>query len=139
MSPETAITIGVIVGVVLAIGLLVLIVRLIGAITQAQQLMALAQRELPTVLKEVRETVDAVQAIVTDVRGGVGHASQLLHAVGRWGEALDTLEYRVHRWNRLGSANLGVWMAGLRAATRVVAERLTRGGQPRRMADNGSH
>jgi uncharacterized protein YoxC len=93
-------------------------------VAESEQLLARMNAELPSLLKEVRTTTENLNALAEHTRDGIEHAAVFLHAVGELGETVQQVHETVR--GRSGSllVNLASMMAGFRAATAVVKERL---------------
>ncbi len=75
------------------VGLLVpLLIQLRKAVEQSEYLLVHMNAELPLLLKEMRAAVENLNRLIEHARGGVEHATVLLHAAGALG---DTVQ-RVH-------------------------------------------
>lgn len=97
-------------------------------IGESQQLMARMNAELPSLIAELRAMSQNLNDLADRTRVGVEHASVLLHAVGEVGESVQ----QVHNIVRGSSGSLltGVasMIAGFRAATSVMKDRLGKEG-----------
>ena len=75
------------------VGLLVpLLIQLRKAVEQSEYLLVHMNAELPLLLKEMRAAMENLNRLIEHARGGVEHATVLLHAAGTLG---DTVQ-RVH-------------------------------------------
>jgi uncharacterized protein YoxC len=116
---------------VLAAYLVATLVQIRKTAARAEELLAQLNAELPPVLQEVRAATANVNVLAEDARDGVQHASVFLHAVGDLGDTVQHVRGLVQ--GRGGSliGNLTSVVAGIKAATAVVKDRLRReGGDP---------
>jgi len=116
---------------VLAAYLVATLVQIRKTAARAEELLSQLNAELPPVLQEVRAATANVNVLAEDARDGVQHASGFLHAVGDLGDTVRHVRGLVQ--GRGGSliGNLTSVVAGIKAATAVVKDRLRReGGDP---------
>jgi hypothetical protein len=85
----------------------------------------------------MRDMTSNVNALADHARDGVEHASVFLHAVGELGDTVQQVHGLMRSKNLVGAVaslvrgNLGPIMAGVKAATAVVKDRLRKeGGDP---------
>jgi uncharacterized protein YoxC len=107
--------------------LIPVLIEMKRAIAESGQLLARMNAELPTLIKEIRETTQNLNAVVEFTKDGVEHASVFLHAVGEVGETVHNVTDAVRSRNGL----LASVIAGFKAATSAVKNRVRKGG------DNG--
>jgi uncharacterized protein YoxC len=91
---------------------------------ESQKLISNLDREVPALVHEVRSVTEHVGAISGQARDSVEHASALLHAVGEVGDSVQQVHNVVK--GRSGSLliNLAGVLAGVKAASTVVKERV---------------
>ncbi len=93
-----------------------------------QRLVAHLDAEVPGLVREVRALTEDLGAMTDQTRHSVEHASRFLHAFGEVGESV----HRVHKVMRGTSgsliANVGSVLAGLRAASAVLKDRIHKEG-----------
>ncbi|HLA61590.1 MAG TPA: hypothetical protein VK626_05030, partial [Nitrospiraceae bacterium] len=84
--------------------------------------------ELPLLLKEIRTTTENLNALVEHARGGVEHATVLLHAAGALGDTVQRVHETVQGTSRSFLVNLTRMVAGFRATTGVIKAYIHREG-----------
>ena len=116
---------------VLAAAVLVLVAFLVPtllqvrkAVAESERLLASLNSELPSLLNEVRGTTENVNALTGQAREGVEHASVLLHAVGELGDTVQQVHETVRGKSGNLLVNLASVVAGVKAASAVVKERI---------------
>ncbi len=115
--------------VAVLVGLLVpLLIQLRKPVTESECLLARMNVELPLLLKEMRATTENLNALVEHARGGVEHATVLLHAAGALGDTVQRVHETVQGTSRSFLVNLASMVAGFRATTGVVKARIHREG-----------
>jgi uncharacterized protein YoxC len=125
--------------VVLVGFLIATLLQIKKTMAQSEQLLARLNAELPSLLHEMRQMTTNVNALTDHARDGIEHASVFLHAMGDLGDTVQQVHGLVRGKSgslisnlaRLMAGNLGSVMAGVKAATAVVKERLRKeGGDP---------
>lgn len=111
--------------------LIPVLIEMKRAIAESGQLLARMNSELPTLIKEIRETTQNLNAVVEFTKDGVEHAAVFLHAVGEVGETVHNVTDAVRGRNGSLLASLASVVAGFKAASSVVKNRVHKGG------DNG--
>jgi len=76
------------------------------------------------VLSEMREMTENVNALTGQARDGVEHASVFLHAVGELGDTVQQVHETVRGKSGSLLVNLASMVAGFKAASAVVKERI---------------
>lgn len=116
---------------VLAAGFLVLVAFLVPTLLQirktvaeSERLLARLNNELPPLLNEMRGMTENVNALAGQARDGVEHAAVLLHAVGELGETVQEVHETVRGQSGKLLVNLASVVAGVKAASAVVKERI---------------
>ena len=104
--------------------LIPILVRLKTAVGELAQLLARLNTEIPPLLHELRETTSKINALADQARGGVAHASVLLHAVGEVGESVQQVHQVVCNVGTNLVSNFSNVLAGFRAAANFVKERI---------------
>lgn len=105
-----------------------LLIQIRKTVAESEQLVAKMNRELPVLITELRAMSQNLNDLTDQARGGVEHASVLLHAVGEVGESVNQIHSLVRGSGSSLMANVASVVAGLRAAKHVVKERLIEGG-----------
>jgi uncharacterized protein YoxC len=97
-------------------------------VAESEQLLSKMNVEVPALVAELRAMSQNLNDVTNQAREGVEHAAVLLHAVGEVGESVQ----RVHNVVRGSSgtllSNMVRMVAGFKAATRVVRERMRQEG-----------
>lgn len=97
-------------------------------VAESEQLLSKMNAEVPALVAELRAMSQNLNDVTNQAREGVEHAAVLLHAVGEVGESVQ----RVHNVVRGSSgtllSNVVNMVAGFKAATKVVRERMRREG-----------
>jgi uncharacterized protein YoxC len=109
---------------VMAIVLAALSMQIKTALVVSEALLANLNRELPSMLAEIRAAVERVNVVVEQARGGVAHAVVLLHLAGTLGDALQLVQRTVEGKGRSVLARLAGVVSGVRAATNVLKQRM---------------
>ena len=91
---------------------------------EAQSLISNLNRDIPALLQEMRSVTEDVSVISDQARDSVEHASALLHAVGEVGDSVQQVHNVVRGRSGTLFANLASLLAGVKAATTVVRERV---------------
>ncbi|MBI3357402.1 MAG: DUF948 domain-containing protein [Nitrospirae bacterium] len=99
-------------------------------VAESEQLLSKMNADLPALVGELRSMSQNLNDLTDQARGGVEHAAVLLHAVGEVGESVQ----QVHNVMRGSSGtlltNVASMVAGFKAATHVVRERMKHEGEP---------
>jgi uncharacterized protein YoxC len=98
------------------------------AMAESEQLLSKMNAEVPSLVSELRSMSRNLTELCEQVRGGVQHASVLLHAVGEVGESVQQVHNVVRGSSGTLLTNLASVMAGFKAATQVMRERYRREG-----------
>jgi uncharacterized protein YoxC len=113
------------------IGYLVpVLVQLRKTVTESQQFFMRMNADLPPLLGELRMMSQNVNDVAEQARGGVEHATGLLHAIGEVGESVQEVHNVIRGSGGTLLAGMLSMVAGFRAATQVVRERMTHEGGP---------
>lgn len=108
---------------VLVAYLVPILVQLRRTVEESAHFLAQTNRELPSLIKDMRAMTETVNDLAEQTRAGVEHAAGFLHAVGEVGETVQ----QVHDTVRGGSGallmNLASVVAGFKAASAVIKER----------------
>jgi uncharacterized protein YoxC len=117
--------------VVLVGYLVVTLLAIRRAAARSEELLMRLTAELPPLLQELRTTTLHVNALAEEARDGVQHASVFLHAVGDLGDTVQHVRGLVGGKGSTLFGGLAGVVAGIRAATSVVKDRLRKeGGDP---------
>jgi uncharacterized protein YoxC len=101
-----------------------MLIDLRKTIAESQQLLARMNSELPSLIAELRAMSQNLNELAEQARGGVERAAVLLHAVGDIGESVQQVHQIVKGSSGSLLVNLASMVAGLKAATTVVKQRL---------------
>jgi uncharacterized protein YoxC len=107
------------------------LIRLRQTLIESERLLTRLNAEVPSLAQEARTLLANVNALADDARDGVQHASVFLHAVGELGDTVQHVQGLVRGKGGTLLGNLASVMAGVRAVTAVVKDRLRKeGGDP---------
>jgi len=106
------------------------LIQLRKTVAESEQLLAKLQVEVPLLVGELRATSRNLNDLTEQARGGVEHAAVLLHAVGEVGESVQQVHHAVCGSGGGMLANVASMVAGFKAATQVVRDRLKHEGGP---------
>lgn len=101
-----------------------LLVQLRKTVAESEQLLGKMSAELPSLVSELRVMSQNVNDLTDMARSGVEHAAVLLHAVGQVGESVQQVHNVVRGSSGSLLANMVSVVAGIKAATHVVRERM---------------
>jgi uncharacterized protein YoxC len=106
------------------VGFLVpMLVQIRKTVAESEQLLAKMNHDLPPLIDELRTMSHKVNDLAEQARGGVEHATVLLHAVGEVGESVQQVHNAVRGSSGSMLTNVASVVAGFKAATQVVKER----------------
>jgi uncharacterized protein YoxC len=106
------------------VGFLVpMLVQIRKTVAESEQLLAKMNHDLPPLIDELRTVSRKVNDLAEQARGGVEHATVLLHAVGEVGESVQHVHEVVKGSSGSMLANVASVVAGVKAATKVMKER----------------
>jgi uncharacterized protein YoxC len=96
-------------------------------VAESEQLLAKMNADMPPLIADLRSMS---QNLNDQARGGVEHAAVLLHAVGEVGDSVQQVHNVVRGSSGMLLANVASVVAGFKAATQVVRERMRHEGEP---------
>jgi uncharacterized protein YoxC len=106
------------------VGFLVpMLVQIRKTVAESEQLLAKMNHDLPPLIDELRTMSHKVNDLAEQARGGVEHATVLLHAVGEVGESVQQVHNAVRGSSGSMLTNVASVVAGFKAATQVMKER----------------
>ncbi len=106
------------------VGFLVpMLVQIRKTVAESEQLLAKMNHDLPPLIDELRTMSHKVNDLAEQARGGVEHATVLLHAVGEVGESVQQVHNVVRGTSGSMLTNVASVVAGFKAATQVMKER----------------
>lgn len=100
------------------------LIQLRKTVAESEQLLAKMNTDMPALVSELRSMSQNLNDLTDQARGGVEHAATLLHAVGEVGESVQQVHNVVRGSSGTLLTNVASVVAGFKAATRVVKERL---------------
>jgi len=98
-------------------------------VAESEQLLAKMNADLPPLVADLRSMSQNVNDLADQARGGVEHAAVLLHAVGEVGESVQQVHNVVRGSGGMLLTNVASVVAGFKAATQVVRERMKHEGE----------
>jgi len=101
-----------------------LLVQLRKTVAESEQLLGKMSAEVPSLVSELRVMSQNVNDLTDMARSGVEHAAVLLHAVGQVGESVQQVHNVVRGSSGSLLTNMVSVVAGIKAATHVVRERM---------------
>ena len=122
--------------IVIAIAFAVLVGYLVPVLIQvrktvaeSEQLLAKMNVDMPPLVADLRSMSQNLNDLADQARGGVEHAAVLLHAVGEVGESVQQVHNVVRGSSGTLLTNVASVVAGFKAATQVVRERMRHEGE----------
>src|SRR5262249_54856880 len=100
------------------------LIQMRKTVAESQQVFAKMNQDLPPLIAELRAMSQIVSELMEQTRGGVEHATVLLHAMGEVGESVQQVHNVVRGSSGTLLTNVASVVAGVRAATRVMKDRL---------------
>ena len=128
MIVEIAVCVGAVALAVLVGSLVPLLIQLRKPVAESEYLLVRMNAELPLLLKEIRATTENLNALFEHARGGVAHATVLLHAAGTLGDTVQRVHETVQGTSQSFLLNLARMVAGFRATTGVIKAYIHREG-----------
>jgi uncharacterized protein YoxC len=107
-----------------------LLIQIRKTAAESERLVSKMNAEVPSLLAELRAMSENLNDLAGEVRGGVEHAAVLLHAVGEVGESVQQVHNVVRGSGGTLLTNVASMVAGFKAATKVVRERMRHEGEP---------
>jgi len=93
-------------------------------VAEAEQLLSKMNAEVPGLVAELRAISQTVNDVTSQAKDSIGHAAVLLHAVGEVGESVQQVHNVVRGSSGTLISNVASMVAGFKAATHVVRERM---------------
>ena len=97
-------------------------------VAESEQLLSKMNAEIPGLVAELRSMSQNLNDVTNQAREGVEHAAELLHAVGEVGESVQHVHNVVRGSSGTFLSNVVSMVAGFKAATKVVRERMRQEG-----------
>ncbi|MEK6533292.1 MAG: DUF948 domain-containing protein [Nitrospirota bacterium] len=98
-------------------------------VAEFEQLLAKMNADMPPLVADLRSMSQNLNDLADQARGGVEHAAVLLHAVGEVGESVQQVHNVVRGSSGTLLTNVASVVAGFKAATQVVRERMKHEGE----------
>ena len=105
-----------------------LLMQVRKTVAESEQLLSKMNTEVPALVAELRAMSQNLNEVTNQVREGTEHAAVLLHAVGEIGESVQQVHNVVRGSSGTLLSNVASVVAGLKAATHVVRERMRQEG-----------
>lgn len=93
-------------------------------VAESEQLLVKMNAEMPALVTELRAISQNLNNVTNQAREGVEHAAVLLHAVGEIGESVQHVHNMVRGSGGTLLSNVVSMVAGVKAATHVVRDRM---------------
>ena len=106
------------------------LIQLRKTVAESEQLLAKMNADMPPLVADLRSMSQNLNDLADRARDGVEHAAVLLHAVGEVGESVQQVHNVVRGSSGTLLTNVASVVAGFKAATQVVRERMRREGEP---------
>ncbi|MGZ8374172.1 MAG: DUF948 domain-containing protein [Nitrospira sp.] len=101
-----------------------LLMQVRKTVAESEQLLSKLNAEMPALVAELRAVSQNLNDVTNQAREGVEHAAVLLHAVGEVGESVQQVHNIVRGSGGTLLNNVASMVAGFKAATHVVRERI---------------
>ena len=110
---------------IVLVGFLVpVLIQVRKTVAESERLLLKMNQEVPALVSELRGMSQNLNDLTAQARGGVEHAAVLLHAVGEVGESVQQVHSVVRGSSGTLLTNVASMVAGFRAATQVVRDRM---------------
>lgn len=110
---------------IVLVGFLVpVLIQVRRTVAESERLLLKMNQEVPALVSELRGMSQNLNDLTAQARGGVEHAAVLLHAVGEVGESVQQVHNVVRGSSGTLLTNVASMVAGFRAATQVVRDRM---------------
>ena len=105
------------------------LIQLRKTVAESEQLLVQMNADMPPLVADLRSMSQNLNDLADQARGGVEHAAELLHAVGEVGESVQQVHNVVRGSSGTLLTNVASVVAGFKAATQVVRERMKHEGE----------
>lgn len=105
------------------------LVQVRKTVAESEQLLAKMNADMPPLIADLRNMSQNLNDLADHARDGVEHAAVLLHAVGEVGESVQQVHNVVRGTSGTLLTNVASVVAGFKAATQVVRERMKHEGE----------
>ena len=129
MIVDIAVCVAAVAWAVLVGWLLPLLIQLRKSVAQSEYLLVRMNAELPLLLTEMRAATKNLNMLVERARGGVEHATVLLHAAGTLGDTVQRVQETMQGTGRSFLVKLVSMVAGVKATTGVIKTHIHREGE----------
>lgn len=106
------------------------LIQLRKTVAESERLLARMNADLPPLVVELRATSRNLNELAAQARGGVEHAAVMLHAIGDIGESVQEVHSMVRGSSGTLLSNMAGMVAGFKAVTQVVRDRMKQDGGP---------
>jgi uncharacterized protein YoxC len=106
------------------------LIQLRKTVAESERLFAKMNADLPPLVMELRAMSQNLNELAVQARGGVEHAAVMLHAIGDIGESVQEVHSLVRGSGGTLLNNMASLVAGFRAVTQVVRDRMKHDGGP---------
>ena len=128
MIVEIALCVGAVALAVLIGSLVPLLIQLRKLVAPSEYLLVRMNAELPLLIKEMRAAMENLNRLIEHARGGVEHATVLLHAAGALGDTVQRVQETMQGTSRSFLVKLVSMLAGFRATAGAVKTHIHREG-----------
>ena len=128
MVVEIAVAVIAVAFVVLVGYLVATLIQVKKTVAESEQLISHLNADMPLLIKDLQGVTENARAMTDRAREGVEHAATLLHAVGEMGDAVHRVNEAVRGQSSHLLTNVTSVVAGLRAATSLIRQRLVKEG-----------
>ena len=129
MIVDIAVCVAAVAWAVLVGWLLPLLIQLRKSVVQSEYLLVRMNAELPLLLTEMRAATKNLNMLVERARGGIEHATVLLHAAGTLGDTVQRVQETMQGTGRSFLVKLVSMVAGVKATTGVIKTHIHREGE----------
>ena len=113
------------------VGFLVpVLIQVRKTVAESERLLSKMNTDVPALVTELRTMSRNLNELTEQAREGVEHAAVLLHAVGEVGESVQQVHNVVRGSSGTLLTNVASMVAGFKAATQVVRDRMKHEGGP---------
>lgn len=106
------------------------LIQLRKTVAESERLLARMNADLPPLVTELRAASRNLNELASQARGGVEHAAVMLHAIGDIGESVQEVHSMVRGSSGTLLSNMAGMVAGFKAVTQVVRDRMKQDGGP---------
>ena len=129
MIVDIAVCVAAVAWAVLVGWLVPLLIQLRKSVAQSEYLLVRMNAELPLLLTEMRAATENLNMLVERARGGVEHATVLLHAAGTLGDTVQRVQETMQGTGRSFLVKLVSMVAGVKSTTGLIKTHIHREGE----------